>query len=254
MTDFPARTPPPRPSSPSAASPSAVPGASRAALLPAAPSADGSRDALAAVLRVAVAMLVLAALVWSTLEAGRAGTLPEHVSYFTNQSNLAFALVLLVTVMLPRPRRPRWWADVRGAVAFYLVMTGIIYALLVAPLDELLRWDIGWTGIMLHRVAPVAALLDWLQTPRVRAASRWRILVWLAYPLTYLGCTWLRGAVTGWYPYDFLDPTVSSWPQVLVTTVVMLLAFLAIGTLVHLLQGRARRREVPEKGLLADLR
>lgn len=205
-------------------------------------------------LRAAVAVLVLAALVSSTLEAARAGTLPQHVSFFTNQSNLAFALVLLAMSTLPPARRPRWWEDVRGAVAFYLVMTGIIYALLVAPLDELLRWDIGWTGIVLHRVAPVAALLDWLLAPRSRAGPRWRILAWLAYPLTYLACTWLRGAVTGWYPYAFLDPTASSWPQVMLTTAVVLLAFLAIGTLVHLLQGRVRGREVPATALTPRIR
>lgn len=277
MTDPSAPSPAPRPTTPSAAPTDApeapsdpavapstapdtppIPSAPPSSAVPAAPGGrDGSlrpRDPLASTLRAAVAVLVLAALVWSTIEATRAGTLPQHLSYFTNQSNLAFALVLLAMTALPPVRRPRWWEDLRGAVAFYLVMTGIIYALLVAPLDELLRWDIGWTGIVLHRVAPIAALLDWLLTPRTRAASRWRILAWLVYPLTYLACTWLRGGVTGWYPYAFLDPTASSWPQVLITSAVVLLAFLAIGTLVHLLQGRARGREVPAPAASPPLR
>jgi hypothetical protein len=134
---------------------------------------------------------------------------------------------------------------VRGAVAFYLVMTGIIYALLVAPLDELLRWDIGWTGIVLHRLAPVVALAEWLLTPRRHPSSPARLLRWQLYPVAFLALTWLRGAVTGWYPYAFLDPTASSWPQVLVTTAVVLVAFLVVALLVHLLEGRARRQEVP---------
>ncbi|AXK47203.1 hypothetical protein DXU92_15995 [Brachybacterium saurashtrense] len=191
-------------------------------------------------MRAVVALLVLAALGWSTLEAARGGSLPQHVSYFTNQSNLAFSLALLAAAALPPERWPRGWDAVRGALAFYLVMTGLIYALLVAPWEELLRWDIGWTGIVLHRVAPVAAMLDWLLTPRRRAPPPARVLWWLLYPLAYLGVTWLRGALTGWYPYAFLDPTASSWPQVLATTGVVLVAFLVIGTLVHLLEGGGR--------------
>lgn len=221
----------PPPSGPSAAS---TPSGRSAAALHAARSA-----------RVAVALLVLAALLASTLTAIRDGSLAQHVSYFTNQSNLAFAVLLLAGAALPRRRRPSWWDDVRGAVAFYLVMTGIIYALLVAPLDELLRWDIGWTGIVLHRLAPIAALLDWLLTPRRRAPSARRVLGWLAYPVVYLVATWLRGGVTGWYPYAFLDPTASPWSQVLVTTGVVLLAFLLVAALVHLAEGRLRGQEVP---------
>ena len=187
--------------------------------------------------RVAVAVLVLAALLTSTLTAIRDGSLAQHLSFFTNQSNLAFALLLLAGTALSRRRRPPWWDDLRGAATFYLVMTGIIYALLVAPLDELLRWDIGWTGIVLHRLAPVAALLDWLLSPQRRTPSARRVLGWLTYPIVYLVATWLRGGVTGWYPYAFLDPTASSWPQVLATTGVVLLAFLLFAALVHLAEG-----------------
>ena len=122
MTDPSAPSPAPRPTTPSAAPTDApevpsdpavapstapdtppIPSAPPSSAVPAAPGGrDGSlrpRDPLASTLRAAVAVLVLAALVWSTIEATRAGTLPRHLSYFTNQSNLAFALVLLVTVV-----------------------------------------------------------------------------------------------------------------------------------------------------------
>ena len=102
-----------------------------------------TRERLAVGLRAAVALLVLAALAWSTVQAVQDGVLAQHVSFFTNQSNLLFALLLVASAALPHRRRPPWWDDVRGATAYYLMMTGIIYALLVAPLDELLRWEIG---------------------------------------------------------------------------------------------------------------
>lgn len=226
----------------------------------------------AAAARALVALLILAALCTNAVDAARDGLLAQNVSYFTNQSNLLFVAVIAAGALFggaldgalerirsltpaparrdpgapPDPRRPPWFDDVRGAVAFCLAMTGIIYALLVAPLDELLRWDIGWTGIVLHRLAPVGALADWLLTPRRRSPSARRILWWQLYPLGFLALTWFRGAVTGWYPYEFLDPTASSWAQVLSTTVIVLLAFLTIAALVHLGGGCLRRRKVPQ--------
>ncbi|MGO1481060.1 MAG: Pr6Pr family membrane protein [Brachybacterium sp.] len=195
--------------------------------------------------RVLVALLVTAALVSNAIAAGQDGLLAQNVSYFTNQSNLMF-VVLIVAGLATGSRRAAWFDDVRGAVAFYLAMTGIIYALLVAPLDELLRWDIGWTGIVLHRLAPVVAVLDWLLSLRRRAPSAQRLLWWQLYPVVFLAGTWVRGGVTGWYPYEFLDPTASSWAQVLITTAVVLVAFLAIAAAVHLLEGRLRSQKVPE--------
>lgn len=199
---------------------------------------------LALAVRALTALAVLAALTANALEAMQEGLLAQNVSYFTNHSNLAF-VVLVVAALALAPRLPPWFDDARGAVALYLVMTGIIYALLVAPPEELLRWDIGWTGLVLHRLAPVVALADWLLTPRRGPAPLRRILWWQLYPAAFLVLTWVRGAITGWYPYDFLDPTASSWPQVLVTTAVVLAAFLVIAALLHLAQGRLRRQEIP---------
>ncbi len=190
--------------------------------------------------RLLVAAAVLAALVSNAIGAWQEGLLAQNLSYFTNQSNLAFVLLAVTGAAMVR-RRPAWFDDARGAVAFYLVMTGIIYALLVAPLDELTRWDIGWTGIVLHRLAPVAALLDWLLTPRGRRPRARRILWWLLHPVLFLVFTWVRGGITGWYPYEFLDPTASSWTQVLLTTAVVLVAFVSIAVVMHLIGGRLRR-------------
>lgn len=207
----------------------------------------------ASILRLVAALLVTAALVSNAISAGQEGLLAQNVSYFTNQSNLLF-VVLIVAGLAMGMRRPAWFDDARGAVTFYLAMTGIIYALLVAPLDELLRWDIGWTGIVLHRAAPVVAVLDWLLSRRRRAPSAGRILWWQLYPVVFLTGTWLRGGVTDWYPYEFLDPTASSWSQVLVTTAVVLVAFFAIAAAVHLLEGRLRpRQKVPVQPVEAAL-
>lgn len=124
---------------------------------------------VATVTRALVAVLILAALVTNAVQSVSGGVFAQYVSYFTNQSNLAFVLLVGAGLVLA-DRRPVWWDAVRGAVAFFLVMTGIIYALLVAPLDELLRWDIGWTGIVLIAFVTVATLVHLLHG-RLRAKS-----------------------------------------------------------------------------------
>ena len=195
--------------------------------------------ALALGLRLLVAAAVIAALTSDAVRAWRQGLLAQDLSYFTNQSTaMAVALAVGMAWTAARPRR---LGDVRGAVAFYLVMTGLVYALVVAPLSELGRWDIGWQGIVLHRLAPLAALADWLLTPRRGAPPRRRVLWWLVYPVLYLLCAWVRGAITGWYPYAFLDPTIDGWGTAVVTVLVVLAAFLVVAVLMHLVGGRLAR-------------
>lgn len=203
-----------------------------------APSRATGIGRVSTVLRLAVAAAILAALTWSGLIALEDGEIARFLSYFTNQSAAAYAVLMLLGA--GTAWRLRWWDDLRGAVAFAMVMTGIVYAALVAPPGELGRWDIGWTGIVLHRLAPLAALLDWVLTP-VRSTPTWRRpLRWLVYPVVFLVLTWIRGAVTGWYPYTFLDPGVGGWDRVAVTTLGVLLAFLLVALVLHLVGGRRR--------------
>lgn len=195
--------------------------------------------------RLAVGVAVLIALVQKAFDA----TLPtsdvdlgQLASEFTVQSNLAFGLGLVVAAAMPRDRLPRWWDHVFGALVLYLVMTGIIYVLLVAPPGEpWWTWDLYWPQLVHHRLAPLFAALDWLLVTRTVRGAWWRPLTWLGYPVAFLGWTWLRGAVDGWYVYDFLDPTLEGgWPRVLAMTAQVLAAFLVAAVLVHVAgNGRA---------------
>lgn len=190
-------------------------------------------------------LFVLAAVAYNTyLSTTGVGdsSLVQLFSMFTIQSNLVFGLVLIISALRRREQLPRWWDHLRGALAFYLVMTGIVYALLVAPPEEVWSWDITWTNLALHRLAPWFAFLDWvLVTMRVRA-SLLRPLAWIIYPAAFLAYSWIRGAIVYWYPYSFLDPRPpGSWASVLPVTGIVLVAFLVVATVLHLL-GNARVR------------
>ena len=107
-----------------------------------------------------------------------------------------------------------------GALALYLVMTGVIYVVLVAPPGE--PWwslDLYWPQLLHHRVAPMFAALDWLLATRTVRGRWWRPVAWLGYPAAFLVFSWVRGGLDGWYVYDFLDPTLDGgWPAALATT------------------------------------
>lgn len=189
-------------------------------------------------IRFAVGAFVLVALAQKTYDATLPGSDVDMVqlySQFTVQSNLVLGLVLIASAARTRTRLPEWWDHLFGALVFYLVMTGIVYAVLVAPPDEpWWSWDMYWPPLAHHRLAPLFVVLDWLLVTKTVRGKWWRPLVWLGYPVAFLVFSWVRGGMDGWYVYDFLDPTLDGgWPAALTTTAQVLVAFLVSAVLVH---------------------
>ncbi|MEW1805574.1 Pr6Pr family membrane protein [Pseudarthrobacter sp. NPDC080039] len=188
--------------------------------------------------RILVGLFVIAAVIQKTLDATLPGNdvdVPQLYSEFTVQGNLVFGLVLVYSAARHRSGLPAWWDHLFGALVLYMVMTGIIYVVLVAPPGEpWWTWDLYWPQLAHHRLAPLAAALDWLLVTRT-VHGRWlRPLAWLGYPVAFLAFSWIRGGLDGWYVYDFLDPTLDGgWPRVLVATTQVLFAFLVMSLLVH---------------------
>jgi hypothetical protein len=124
-------------------------------------------------------------------------------SYFTIQSNL-----LVLASVLPLVRDPehdgRQWRVVRLASLLGITVTGLVYAVVLAPLYDPQGLH-AWTNTGEHYISPVMTVLGWLllgPRPRIAMAVVARALVW---PLLWIGYTLAHGAATGWYPYDFLD-------------------------------------------------
>jgi hypothetical protein len=150
--------------------------------------------------RLAFAGLGIAAVV-AAVTAGTA-SLGNFFSYFTIESNL-LAIVVLLAGGLVNPQG-RGWVYLRGAATLFMVITGIVYAALLAHAEVGLTSP--WINDTLHRVIPLVMLADWaLFPPWVLIAYRWA-LGWLAGPLAYFAYSLIRGPVAHWYPYPFLDP------------------------------------------------
>lgn len=199
----------------------------------------------ARVLRVVVALAIVAAVVATWLEAaGRTTVLPQNLlGYFTVQSNLILAAVYLVTTTARVS--PRTGSLLRGCATTYIVIVGIVYATLLAPLGAAGGVPVAWANAVLHLVTPVYALVDWVAF-RDREPLPGRLLwVVLVYPAGWLVVVLIRGATDGWVPYPFLDPA-TGYGAVTGYCVAILVVMVVFGGLVFWVSRRGvRRRPVP---------
>lgn len=171
------------------------------------------------VIRVAAAALVLAAIITQITDQILADAFEpsEYFSYFTIESSMMNVAVLAMGGYLAfRFRRDTTlYTGLRMATVTYAVVTGVVYNLLLRGLPPTGFVGIPWPKEVQHVWIPIYILIDWLfATGRARLAWRW---VWaaIAYPLAWCAFTLIRGALTGWYPYPFLDPTEpGGWPSV----------------------------------------
>lgn len=178
-----------------------------------------------AVVRVAVAAIVLVAVGSGLVEAAERGSgdLIDALSYFTIQSNLIAAAVVLLAASRWR-RAPNELLDwLRGGAVVYLVVTMIVYNVLLSDGQPM-----TWRNAVIHVVFPLYLVIDWLVDPPTSRIGWGRALLWLAYPTVYVAYTFIRGAVVGWYPYPFFDLGVREATTVALST----LGLYAIGLLV----------------------
>jgi hypothetical protein len=174
---------------------------------------------LVSLLRIGFGVLALVAIgvqLITTVQNGN--SVVNFFSFFTIESNLLAAVVLLIVGFgaLAGVRARRTFAFIRGGATLYMVMTGIVFALLLAGLEQRLQVTVPWINIVLHYIMPVVMLVDWLLFPPKFRFSFKQVLFWLIFPLAYLIYSLVRGASVGWYPYPFLDVSQTGLWQVIV--------------------------------------
>lgn len=170
---------------------------------------------------------------------GLAVRLGRLVSYFTIQSNLLVAITSWQLARNPG-RDGRWWRVVRVDAVAAITVTGIVHWVALRPLLHLQGWD--WTADkLLHVVVPVLAVGCWLAFgPRPRV-DRAVVLAALLWPVAWLVWTLLVGALSGWYPYPFLDVSLHGYASVLGAAAGVTVVMLVLLGLIALLDARMPR-------------
>lgn len=182
------------------------------------------RDTWVRLYRLGFGLLELGTLIFLTVESTAK---IDFISFFTVQSNFIASMVLLTGALLV-PKPTLTWDLVRGAAAMYMILTGVIYNTLLTGYNTWLGTTEPWANDVLHRIMPVVLFLDILIVPMAHRIHWRQALVWTVFPLAYLAFALIRGAITEWYPYPFVDPNLRGgyWGVALKCTVI-LLCFLA---------------------------
>lgn len=163
-------------------------------------------------------------------------SLPERlirlVGYFTIQANIAVT-VTAFTLLRDPERDGRWWRVVRVAAVVGITITGIVHWFFLRPLLDLSGWSY-LCDKLLHVVVPLLAVVGWLLFgPRPRVALRDWLLA-LIWPAAWLAYTLVRGSVTGFYPYPFLNVSELGAAAVAVASVAITALFVLVSLVLWL--------------------
>jgi len=198
--------------------------------------------------RVGFAALTLVAILAQAADLAGRGVLDpvSFLSYFTIQSNLIAVAVFLIGAARWRSPSSPTWDLVRGQSVLVMTVTLIVFALLLSGTD--VDTALQWVDLVVHRIMPIAVMIDWVIDPPTPISFR-RSLRWLIYPLAWVGYALIRGALTGRYPYPFLDPANGGYGTVAVYIVaILILGIVLCGAIAWVGSWAAARRQARLEG------
>ncbi len=163
---------------------------------------------------------------------GVVGGIVIFFGYFTILTNILVALALSAPLIAPNSALGRFFGrpGVATMVAAAITVVCLAYFFLLRNV-----WDPeGWQFVAdaaLHYVTPALFLLYWwFAVPKDEL--RWVDLPkWTVYPVAYLVYALVRGALTGLYPYHFIDVNVIGYGAALANAVGIMIGFSVVAAL-----------------------
>jgi hypothetical protein len=163
-------------------------------------------------------------------------------SFFTIQSNILAAAMLVLTALVRRGERTVLFDAARGAVTLYIAITGVVFALLLSGHQEDVNTTSDWVNFVVHQLIPIVLVVDWLLVePARHQLMLWVAGVWLAYPAVWFAYTLIRGPSADWYPYPFVDVDSHGYGRVFLNAALLSIAF-AAAAVAFVLVGNWRAR------------
>jgi hypothetical protein len=166
----------------------------------------------------------------------RVASVPETIirffSFFTILTNIIVALCFTTMLLKTKPRTTRFFTRSKTitAIAVYINVVGLVYNIIL----RFLWMPSGLQGIvdeLLHSFIPVYFVLYWLLFIPKNELQWKNVFPWLIYPFIYLVFCLSRGALSGFYPYPFIDVTALGYNKVLLNCGGLFIVFLLISLL-----------------------
>jgi hypothetical protein len=205
-------------------------------------------------LRLLTATSLIVAIVWQITDRlihniFRPG---EYFAYFTIQSSLVAAVVLTVSGIreLKNLEDTKTLNLARLSVSTYAIVVAVVYnALLrgtpVLPGDPDYGYD--WPVLpneILHVWAPVFIVLD-LALTRMNVKLKFKQVFWvLVFPLAWLAFTIVRGLITNWWAYWFLNPNEDAGVTGVVAYIIVIVIFGLVSASISLALNRLASKAI----------
>lgn len=166
----------------------------------------------------------------------RTATVPETVvrffSYFTILTNILVALSFTSLLLRQGSQWRNFFSrpDVLTAVAVYITIVGVVYNVILRRLwapEGLQRL----VDELLHSVMPLLFFVFWYIYVSRHALQWKKVPSWLLYPFFYFLYVLIRGALSGFYPYPFINVKEHGYGPVLLNSLYIMFAFLFFSAL-----------------------
>lgn len=159
-------------------------------------------------------------------------TLTRFFSYFTILTNL---LITISFTALAAKGRSQWYRffskpAIQTACTLYILVVGLIYNLILRSI-----WSPNGlqklTDELLHTLIPLLCLCYWIFFVNKRKLAWKNSFAWLVYPAVYSLFIGIRGAISGFYPYPFINVLELGYPKALTNGFLLLLFFWGLSLL-----------------------
>lgn len=158
----------------------------------------------------------------------------EYFAYFSIVSAIVAGLFLITTSLglLLKLEDTKWVEIARLSLTVAMVVVGVVYHLLLADVANDVRdGDYVWPVFpneMIHTYAPILIVIDYLLSIKA-FRIRLRAALWVAvFPLVWLVFSVVRGSITNWWPYWFINPNGEGGVVGVMTYLVAITAFFLV--------------------------
>jgi hypothetical protein len=165
----------------------------------------------------------------------------EYFAYFSIVTAIVAGLFLISTGfgLVRNIEGSKWIEIARLSLTVAMIVVGVVYHLLLADAAGDVRdGDYEWPVLpneVIHTYGPILIVIDYLLSHKA-FRLKLRAALWVAvFPLAWLVFSVIRGLVTNWWPYWFINPNEEGGvPGMLmyiaaITAFFLILGFLTLG-------------------------
>lgn len=148
-------------------------------------------------------------------------TIIRFFSFFTILTN-TLAAIYFTTQIFNYNRRVQ--AGTLTAITVYILIVGFVYQVMLRHIWE----PTGLQMIvdeLLHSINPLLVILYWYLYEEKQSVKYKNIVNWLIFPFVYLIIIFMRGKISGFFPYPFINVNEIGFLTALTNSSMLLIIF-----------------------------